>query len=243
MTPPPSRASSAQSSARSITVDPQHSRPRAAAAPQMATDMVPGIPRRGRDYAPVRTEKERHAARLQQQDMELAAIMAKAGPPPSKEEFERERNEARKRKAAADLETTLLTKLLVSTDSRTRSSVALRPSPNPSRSCGSARDPCPSPSSLARTKLLDVSTDVHKQCALGTLPNSFAGTHADGPARLCRAEAAARLLPPLRPGRRRHGHLRRVLPRGLQAGHGHAALQQEAAGGGGQAAHAVREAR
>ena len=135
MTPPPSRASSAQSSARSITIDPQHSRPRTAAAPAMATGMVPGIPRRGRDYAP-RTEKERHAARLQQQDMELAAITAKIGPPPSKEEFERERSEARKRKAAADLETTLLTKLLVSTDSRTRSPVALRPSPNLSPSRG-----------------------------------------------------------------------------------------------------------
>ena len=135
MTPPPSRASSAQSSARSITIDPQHSRPRTAAAPAMATGMVPGIPRRGRDYAP-RTEKERHAARLQQQDMELAAITAKTGPPPSKEEFERERSEARKRKAAADLETTLLTKLLARTDSRTRSPVALRPSPNLSPSRG-----------------------------------------------------------------------------------------------------------
>ena len=101
----------------------------------MATGMVPGIPRRGRDYAP-RTEKERHAARLQQQDMELAAITAKTGPPPSKEEFERERSEARKRKAAADLETTLLTKLLARTDSRTRSPVALRPSPNLSPSRG-----------------------------------------------------------------------------------------------------------
>ena len=68
--------------------------------------------------------------------MELAAITAKTGPPPSKEEFERERSEARKRKAAADLETTLLTKLLVSTDSRTCSPVALRPSPNLSHSRG-----------------------------------------------------------------------------------------------------------
>ena len=104
MTPQPSRPSSGQST-RSITVDPQHSRPRTATAPEMATGMVPGIPRRGRDYVPAsRTEKERHAARLRSQDFELAAISVKAGPPPSKEEFERGRNEARQRKMASDLE-------------------------------------------------------------------------------------------------------------------------------------------
>ena len=124
MTPQPSRPSSGQST-RSITVDPQHSRPRTATAPEMATGMVPGIPRRGRDYVPAsRTEKERHAARLRSQDFELAAISVKAGPPPSKEEFERGRNEARQRKMASDLEATLLTKLLARTPMGQRDSAA-----------------------------------------------------------------------------------------------------------------------
>jgi hypothetical protein len=123
--PQPSRPSSAQST-RSITVDPQHSRPRTATAPEMATGMVKGIPRRGRDYVPVvRTEKERHAARLRSQDFELAAISVKAGPF-AKEEFERERTEARQRKMASDLEATLLTKLLARTPVGQRDSAAPR---------------------------------------------------------------------------------------------------------------------
>ena len=74
------------------------------------------------------------AARLRSQDFELAAISVKAGPPPSREEFERERNEARQRKMASDLEATLLTKLLVSCR------------PTPSRLPGHTSPPrCPTP--------------------------------------------------------------------------------------------------
>ena len=105
------------------------------------------------------------AARLRSQDFELAAISVKAGPPPSREEFERERNEARQRKMASDLEATLLTKLLVScrptpsrlpghtsprsTDARCPMPDAQRPSPVPSAQCPvpSAQRPVPYPPS------------------------------------------------------------------------------------------------
>ena len=102
----------------------QDLRPRTA-GPEAATGIIPGISRRGRDYAPtVRTEKERHQARLQQQDLELAAITARAASHPGKEEFERDRSEARQRKMADDIEHTLLTKLLARTPNGQRDAAA-----------------------------------------------------------------------------------------------------------------------
>ena len=86
------------------------------AGPIRVTGIIPGLDRQHAEST-VRTEKERHEARLHQLDFELAAISAKATSHKShtshtsKDEFKRDRSEAREQRDAAELEQMLLTKL------------------------------------------------------------------------------------------------------------------------------------